>query len=177
MFYKVKVAVCSEIRTKHINAMWEPCRIFECWTWWYVKLPLGFKRLNEWLHIVGSSYTTCILWRFGLNTVLPGRWTWQQDFACTQCSPSGALHCSQSQYGMSRRDRAVTFQASAAMLMRSVLMWDSWPLKVGPIRCPETSVNSYHTTPRNIPKNRRFRYTGSFVPTFRDNLLVPQRHS
>jgi hypothetical protein len=22
MFYKAKVAVCSEIRTKHINAMW-----------------------------------------------------------------------------------------------------------------------------------------------------------
>jgi hypothetical protein len=28
MFYKAKVAVCSEIRTKHINAMWAPCRIF-----------------------------------------------------------------------------------------------------------------------------------------------------
>jgi hypothetical protein len=28
MFYKAKVAVCSEIRTKHINAMWEPRRIF-----------------------------------------------------------------------------------------------------------------------------------------------------
>jgi hypothetical protein len=33
MFYKAKVAVCSEIRTKHINAM-------------YVKLPLGLKRLK-----------------------------------------------------------------------------------------------------------------------------------
>jgi hypothetical protein len=28
MFYKAKVAVCSESRTKHINAMWEPRRIF-----------------------------------------------------------------------------------------------------------------------------------------------------
>jgi hypothetical protein len=28
MFYKAKVAVCSEIRTKHINAMWVPRRIF-----------------------------------------------------------------------------------------------------------------------------------------------------
>jgi hypothetical protein len=25
--------------------MWTPRRIFECYTWWYVKLPLGFKRL------------------------------------------------------------------------------------------------------------------------------------
>jgi hypothetical protein len=24
MFYKAEVAVCSEIRTKHINAMWAP---------------------------------------------------------------------------------------------------------------------------------------------------------
>jgi hypothetical protein len=24
---------------------------------------------------------------------------------------------------------------------------DSWPVKMGPIRCPETSVNNYHTTP------------------------------
>jgi hypothetical protein len=29
MFYKAKVAVCSEIRTKHINAMWAPRRIFK----------------------------------------------------------------------------------------------------------------------------------------------------
>jgi hypothetical protein len=28
MFYKAKVAVCSEIRTKHINAMRAPRRIF-----------------------------------------------------------------------------------------------------------------------------------------------------
>jgi fatty-acid desaturase len=26
------------------------------------------------------------------------------------------------------------------------------PVKMGPIRCPETSVNNYHTMPRNIPE-------------------------
>jgi hypothetical protein len=41
------------------------------------------------------------------------------------------------------------FQASAAMFMRS------WPVKMGPTRCSETSVNSYHTTPRNIPEEWR----------------------
>jgi hypothetical protein len=46
MFCKAKVAVCSEIRTKHINAMRAPRRIFECEAWWYVKLPPDFKRLN-----------------------------------------------------------------------------------------------------------------------------------
>jgi hypothetical protein len=28
MFYKAKVAACFEIRTKYINAMWAPRRIF-----------------------------------------------------------------------------------------------------------------------------------------------------
>jgi hypothetical protein len=28
MFYKAKVAVCSEIRTKRINVMWAPRRLF-----------------------------------------------------------------------------------------------------------------------------------------------------
>jgi hypothetical protein len=32
---------------------------------------------------------------------------------------------------------------------------DSLPLKMGPIRCPETSINNYHMTPRNIPEERR----------------------
>jgi hypothetical protein len=29
---------------------------------------------------------------------------------------------------------------------------DSWPLKMGPICCPETSLNNYHTAPCNIPE-------------------------
>jgi hypothetical protein len=44
MFYKAKVAVRFEVHTEHINAMWAPWIIFECEAWWYVKLPLGFKR-------------------------------------------------------------------------------------------------------------------------------------
>jgi hypothetical protein len=28
MFFKAKVAVCSEIRTEHIKAVWAPRRIF-----------------------------------------------------------------------------------------------------------------------------------------------------
>jgi hypothetical protein len=29
-------------------------------------------------------------------------------------------------------------------------------MKIGPIRCPETSVNNYHTKPRNSPEDGRF---------------------
>jgi hypothetical protein len=32
---------------------------------------------------------------------------------------------------------------------------DPWHLKMGPIRCPETSVNNYHMAPRNIPEECR----------------------
>jgi hypothetical protein len=32
---------------------------------------------------------------------------------------------------------------------------DSWPVKMGPILCPETLVSNYHMTPRNIPEERR----------------------
>jgi hypothetical protein len=34
--------------------------------------------------------------------------------------------------------------------------WTSWSLKMGPIRCPETSVKDYHSTLRNIPEECRF---------------------
>jgi len=29
--------------------------------------------------------------------------------------------------------------------------WDRWPLKLGPIDCPETSVRNYHCSLRNSP--------------------------
>jgi len=34
--YKAKVTVCSEIHTKHTNAMWSHAEILNG-TWWYVK--------------------------------------------------------------------------------------------------------------------------------------------
>jgi len=46
MTYKAKVALCSEIRTKHWTQGEHHAEIFECYTWRYVKKPLGFKRLN-----------------------------------------------------------------------------------------------------------------------------------
>jgi hypothetical protein len=33
--------------------------------------------------------------------------------------------------------------------------WTSWPLKMGLIGCPETSLQNYHPTLRNIPQERR----------------------
>jgi hypothetical protein len=40
---------------------------------------------------------------------------------------------------------------------RKLSSWTSRPLKMGPIGYPETSVQSYHSTLRNIPDERRCR--------------------
>jgi hypothetical protein len=50
MLYREIIAVCSEIHTKHINNKYTvgaEHRICECYSWWYIKLILGFKRLTN----------------------------------------------------------------------------------------------------------------------------------
>ena len=46
MMYKAKVAVCSDIRTKHSTQRERHVEFLNVKTWWYVKKPLGFKSLN-----------------------------------------------------------------------------------------------------------------------------------
>jgi hypothetical protein len=40
---------------------------------------------------------------------------------------------------------------------------ESRPVKMGPTRCPERSVNNYLTTPCNHPKDHRLVYTQIFT--------------
>jgi uncharacterized membrane protein YbaN (DUF454 family) len=59
---------------------------------------------------------------------------------------------------------------------------ESWPVKMGPIRCPETSVNNYHTTPCNNPEDQRFhqhrggslksKFYACLKSVFRDRILT-----
>ena len=44
---KTKVAVCSEIRTEHINPMWAPCRIFWIWNLAVRKEFLWHRKVND----------------------------------------------------------------------------------------------------------------------------------
>ena len=46
MMYKAKVAICSETRTKHSTRYEHHVDFLNVKTCWYVKKPLGFKRLN-----------------------------------------------------------------------------------------------------------------------------------
>ena len=47
MMYKAKVAVLSDIRTKYSTQSERHVEFFNVKPWWYVKKPLGFKRLNN----------------------------------------------------------------------------------------------------------------------------------
>ena len=57
MMYKAKVAVCSDIRTKHSTQSERHVEFLNVKPWWYVKKQLGVKRLNS--HIYQAIY--CIL--------------------------------------------------------------------------------------------------------------------
>jgi hypothetical protein len=56
--------------------------------------------------------------------------------------------------------RTVTYPALLpSFLVTGFLSFlEYWPMKMGPTRCPETSVNNYHTTPCNYPKDHRLQY-------------------
>ena len=46
MMYKAKVAVCSDIRTKNSRQSEHHVEFLNVKPWWYIKKPLGFKRLS-----------------------------------------------------------------------------------------------------------------------------------
>jgi hypothetical protein len=64
MMYKINVAVCSEIRTKHINVMSLQCRLFNVKTRCYVKYPLGFRSFTNFsprYHFIRQSFKLSLL--------------------------------------------------------------------------------------------------------------------
>jgi hypothetical protein len=59
----------------------------------------------------------------------------------------------------SRRQRSYIADLNFKILMKFEVLknssWTAWPLKKGPTGCPETSLNNYQSTPRNVPEERR----------------------
>ena len=47
MMYKAKLAVCSDIRTKHSTQSERHVEFLNVKTWWYGKEPLGSNRLRQ----------------------------------------------------------------------------------------------------------------------------------
>jgi hypothetical protein len=47
------------------------------------------------------------------------------------------------------------YAASCSNCLLTFRIRDSWPWRIGLMRCPESSVSSYRTTPRNVPEERR----------------------
>ena len=56
MMYTTKVAVCSDIRTKHSTQSERHVELLNVKPWWYVKKTLGFKRLIKVLQRLYSPY-------------------------------------------------------------------------------------------------------------------------
>jgi hypothetical protein len=185
MFYKAKVAVCSEIRTKHTNAMWAPRRIFLCWTWWYVKLPLGFKRLIRLKTFRTSISTFCgtVNPSWQLIQTTPEHYTFICLLICTITRQTStpqhwnALECNSKWNGHQNKHYQQNSKEISALLghyaassgssvptfrdtHRSHLQGPctSWPLQMRPIGCTETSVQNDHSTLRNVPKDRISHY-------------------
>jgi hypothetical protein len=105
MLFKGKVVVYSEIHTEHIKAMWAPCRILGCQTWWYIKSLVVFKRYYRFLYKVQQSCheswnciaechhvcfsSTCLLWKWRINNPLKP----QALFPFSITSQKSALQC------------------------------------------------------------------------------------
>jgi hypothetical protein len=63
-------------------------------------------------------------------------------------------------YATSNGNPLPTFRDSVSVPLSSLA---SWPLKKGPIRCPETLVKDYHSTLRNTPEERLSIYRDTVV--------------
>jgi hypothetical protein len=61
--------------------------------------------------------------------------------------------------------------------MRSALFWNITRRRVEPTRCPETSVNIYHATPRNIPEERRSQQRRGGSPKSRLDSMINTRQA
>ena len=55
MLSKAKVAVCSDIRTKHLTLSERHVEFVNVKPWWYVKKPLGFKWLSCHIRCINVS--------------------------------------------------------------------------------------------------------------------------
>jgi hypothetical protein len=62
MMYKAKVAVCSEIHTKHSKQSEHHVEFLNFKPWWYGKKPLGFKRLMMSVKIVRCTHNFAIMY-------------------------------------------------------------------------------------------------------------------
>ena len=80
MLSKAKVAVCSDIRTKHSTQSERHAEFLNVKSWWYVKKPLGFKRLNVLYDFYIKEplfpYTALLGWSICLKVIFLWRKNW-----------------------------------------------------------------------------------------------------
>jgi hypothetical protein len=109
--------------------------------------PHGVKNNNT------SSYTALNNWE---NVSSKGS---EKKQICLEFVISGdvdKIYALLGYYAGSSGDPLPTFR-NRSHLQGSKIPRRPWPLKMGPTRCPETSVKDHHSALRNIPEERRSR--------------------
>jgi hypothetical protein len=126
MFYKAKVAVCSEIRTKHINPMWAPRRIFK---------PASVSYNTGYRHT--AAHRLSVDGRFQASAVMYMR-------------PAFFWDITQRRVVILYRRFGGPYHAR----LTGSFFWSACPRKLGLIFFPPTSVQNYHSTLRNVPEEQ-----------------------
>jgi len=107
-----------------------------------------------------SAVYECTRWH---SHGLPGGWRYNrslQHYYCVWFEASAAMWVRYALFGDFMQRRIVVSYRRFGKTYRSQLQGSSisltiWPLKMGPIGCPETSVKNYYLMPRKIPKERK----------------------
>ena len=66
MLSKAKVAACSDIRTKHSTQSERHVEFLNVKPWWYVKKPLGFKRLKDRIRMCAKNAAN-VTWKIKID--------------------------------------------------------------------------------------------------------------
>ena len=131
-------------------------RLFFCWRFrrqWCVfsRQPVSPEPATD---APSATHTTHVGTSFRLyetHWLMSVYLVWQRIFACT--SSNFEICVLLGYYQASCGDCLPTFRDNISIPSLRV---KSPSRKMGPIRCPETSVKNYHTTARNTPEERRF---------------------
>jgi hypothetical protein len=132
--------------------MWDSSHSWRDWQCWNVWFRTGR------CHFTPPAQLKLSMWRTSASTAV----LLVSSICCySWFEASATMMTSALFWDIARRRVIIVYRRLRTTYLSHLHGWrireakDSWPLKMGPMQCPETSVNNYHTTPCNIPEERR----------------------
>ena len=132
--------------------MWDSShswRDWQCWNVWF--------RTSR-CHFTPPAQLKVSMWRTSASTTV----LLVSSICCySWFETSATMMTSALFWDITRRRVIIVYRRFGTTYLSHLHGWrvreakDSWPLKMGLMQCPETSVNNYETTPCNIPEERR----------------------